>query len=377
MTFFSDAIRQAMDTGMMTGAVFVDLSKAFDTVDHARLLSKLPIYGILNRDLKWFESYLFNRNHFVSFHGVPSEVCSITCGVPQGSILGPLLFVLLINDLEFQLKYSQIILYADDAVIYFADKDISIIQERLNADLQCISNWFSDNNLIVNLKKSKTECVLFGTHKKTVRSENFVIKMNGTQITESHSYEYLGVIMDKNLNYLEHLNKIQKKAASRVRLLSRIRHNIGPYTAETIYKMMILPVMLYCSNIFIDLPNCHKLKFEDIQNRAMQIVYGSINSTEWPSINEIRNRNCVHEVFKCLHGLAPMPLQKRFTRVSHSQNTRGNNVNLSLPKVKTEAGRKRFAYQGTNIINKLPNDLKTEQSLLRFKNTCKSINLDF
>ena len=161
VTLLSDAIRQAMDTGMLTGTVFVDLSKAFDTVDHARLLSKLPIYGILNRELKWFESYLFNRNHFVSFHGAPSEVCSISCGVPQGSILGPVLFVLLINDLEFQLKYRQIILYADDAVIYFADKDISIIQERLNTDLECISNWFSDNNLIVNLKKSKTECMLF------------------------------------------------------------------------------------------------------------------------------------------------------------------------------------------------------------------------
>ena len=191
-----------------------------------------------------------------------------------------------------------------------------------------------------------------------------MIKMNDIQITESHSYEYLGVIMDKNPNCLEHLNKIQKKAASRLRLLSRIRHNIGPYDAETIHKMMILPVMLYCSNIFIDLPNCHKLKFEDILNRPMQIVYGSINSSEWPSINEIRNRNCVHEVFKCLHGLAPMPLQKSFTRVSHSQNTRGNKVNLSLPKVKTEAGRIRFAYQGTIIFNKLPNDLKTEHSLL-------------
>ena len=101
--------------------------------------------------------------------------------------------------------------------------------------------------------------------------------------------------------------------------------------------------MIYCSNILIDLPNCHKLKFEDIQNRAMQIVYGSINSSEWPSINEIKNRNCCfHEVFKYLHGLAPMPLQKSFTRVSHSPNIRGNNVNLSLPKVKTKAGRKRF-----------------------------------
>ena len=77
MTLLSDAIRKAMDTGMLTGAVFVDLSKAFDTVDHARFLSKLLIYGILNRELKWFESYLFNRNHFVSFYGVPSEVCSI------------------------------------------------------------------------------------------------------------------------------------------------------------------------------------------------------------------------------------------------------------------------------------------------------------
>ncbi len=218
--------------------------------------------------------------------------------------------------------------------------------------------------------------MLFGTHQKTVRSENLGIKMNGTQIKELNSYEYLGVTMDKNLNYL---NKILKKATSRVHLLSRIRHNIGPYTTEIIYKMMILHVMSYCSNIFIDLPNCHKLKFEDIQNRAMQVVYGSISSSKWPSINEIKNRKCVHEVFKCLHGLVSMPFQKSFMRVSHSENTRGNNVNRSLPKVKTEAGRKHFAYQGTIIFNKLPNDLKIEQSL-HLKHTCKSkksrVNLD-
>ena len=136
----------------------------------------------------------------------------ISCGVPQGSILGPLLFVLLINDLECQLKYSQIILYADDTVLYFADKDIGIIQERLNANLERISNWFSDNNLIVNLTNSKTECMLGPIRKPPGQRINLVIKMNGTQITESNSYEYLGVTMDKNLNYLEHLNKILKKA---------------------------------------------------------------------------------------------------------------------------------------------------------------------
>ena len=140
--------------------------------------------------------------------------------------------------------------------------------------------------------------------------------------------------MDKNLNYSEHLNKTLKKASSRVRLLSRIRHNIGPITAETIYKMMIVPVMLYCSNVFVNLPNCHKQKFEDIQNRAMQIVYGPLSSSKWLSINEFRNSRCAHEVFKCLHWLAPLLLQKCFPRVSHSKNTRANNVNLSLPKVK-------------------------------------------
>ena len=138
------------------------------------------------RNLK-FESYLFDRKHSVYFDGVRSEACSISRGVPQGSILGPLLFVLLINDIELQLKQSQIIIYAHDAVIFYADKDIGIIQERLNVDLERIAIWFSENNLIVNLKKSKTECVLFGTHQKTSQSSQLEIRINGTQITESNT----------------------------------------------------------------------------------------------------------------------------------------------------------------------------------------------
>ena len=148
----------------MTGAVFVDLRKAFDTVDHARLLSKLSIFGIRNKELNWFERYLFDRKHFV-FDGVKSDTRSIYCGVPQGSVLGPLLFLLLINDVELHLKYSQIILYVDD-------------------DLELVGNWFSANNLVVNLKKSKTKCVMFGTHRKTSRSSKFDLKINGTQITK-------------------------------------------------------------------------------------------------------------------------------------------------------------------------------------------------
>ena len=104
----------------MTGVVFVDLRKTFDMVDHARLLSKLSIYGIRNKELNWFESYLFDRTDIVLFDDVMSDTRSVYCSVPQGSVLGPLLFLLLKNDVELHLKYSQIILYADDAVIYYS-----------------------------------------------------------------------------------------------------------------------------------------------------------------------------------------------------------------------------------------------------------------
>ena len=377
ITLFSDDLRRNMYKGQTTGAVFVDLRKAFDTVDHARFLSKLSIYGIRNKELNWFENYLFDRKHFVLFDGVKSDARSVYCGVPQGSVLGSLLFLLLINDVELHLKYSQIILYADDAVIYYSNKSCENIQGHLNSDLELVGNWFSANNLVVNLKKSKTECVLFGTHRKTSRSSKLDLKINGTQITKSKGYEYLGVYMDKNLSYCEYLNKTLKKASSRVRMLSRIRQNIGPFTAEKIYKIMVLPVMLYCNNVLLNLSDSHKQKFEDIQNRAKKIVTGSNSPLNWPSANDIRNRRCIHEVFKCLHNIAPAAIHNCFTRLSHSKNTRGNNTNLTLPKVKTECGRKLFSYQGALIFNKLPDDVKMEHSLLLFKKKTTSISLDF
>ena len=160
-------------------------------------------------------------------------------------------------------------------------------------------------------------------------------------------------------------------------MLSRIRQNIGPFTDEKMYKIMVLPVMLYCNNVLLNLSDSHKRKFEDIQNRAKKIVTGSNSPPNWPSVNDIRNRRCNHEVFKCLHNIAPAALHNCFTRLSHFKNTRGNNTNLSLPKVKTECGRKLFLYQGALIFNELPDELKMEHSLLLFKKKTNSISLDF
>ena len=133
----------------MTGAVFIDLRKAVDTVDHTRLLSELPTYGIKNKELNWFESYLFGRKQIVSYDRALSEIQAISCGVSNGSILGPLLFTLLINDIDQNLRQSKMTLYTDDSVLYVAGKTCDVIEEKLNSDLEQIVNWFVQNNLIV------------------------------------------------------------------------------------------------------------------------------------------------------------------------------------------------------------------------------------
>ena len=377
VTYFSDFIRSSMDKGKLTGAVFVDLRKAFDTIDHATLIAKLQIYGVRGKELTWFQSYLFNRQQFVSFQSTRSERQSIRCGVPQGSILGPLLFTIVINDITEQVKKCRILLYADDTVIFTSDKDSKKIEEMLNTEFNNVTRWFTNNNLVLNLKKAKTEFVLFGTHQKLANSEKVSISLNGKMINESELYEYLGVTMDKNLTMKVHLEKNYKKVMSRTKLLARIRNNISPWVAETIYKVMILPQMLYCSNIMLGLSNTHISQFERIRSRALAIINGRSQRVKLPTVNHAINKRCLVEVFKCQNGLAPPLFKNYFKKILHQKETRGNNTNLLLPKVRTEAGRKSFLFQGSKLYNKLPTALKQEQSVMNFKRQCDQLDCEF
>ena len=138
----TEHIQGNMDIGNLTGAVYIDLKKAFDTVNHGCLLANLSHYGIANNELNWFEDYLFGRSQFVQYNSVNSEVESVTCGVPQGSILGPLLFVVFINDIDIVLKKTNLILYADDSVVYYSGKTCEEIIKILNDDIQELEKWF-------------------------------------------------------------------------------------------------------------------------------------------------------------------------------------------------------------------------------------------
>ena len=155
-----------VDKGQMVGAVFIDLSKAFDTLSHSVLLQKLPSYGVIGPELMLPEDYLFSRQQYVQIEGKRSNITNITTGVPQGSILGPLLFVIYFNDFADQLHKRHVLMYADDTVVFYGNDDLSNIENILTKELENVADYFDDNDLIINLNKGKTEAMLFGTNKR-------------------------------------------------------------------------------------------------------------------------------------------------------------------------------------------------------------------
>ena len=186
-TLFVDEIRDNGDKGKLTGALFLDLSKAFDTINHALVLRKLETYGIATAELDWFTDYLFCRTQSVVFGGQKSSLFDLTCGVPQGSILGPLIFLIVFNDFPEHLNRSKCIQYADDTVIYFSHADANEIEDVLNSELERLRTYFDENELVLNLKRGKTESMLFGTAKRLAKKKTIQLKINEQPINHTES----------------------------------------------------------------------------------------------------------------------------------------------------------------------------------------------
>ncbi len=347
------------------------LRKAFDTVSHPCLLNKLPYYGIKNNEYLWIQDYLFNRSQYVNYNQVKSDKEHISYGVPQGSILGPLLFIIQINDMYLAVKKCNILMYADDTVLYYSANSTDEIEESINSDLELVSQWLVSNNLIANLKRGKTEFVLYGSPQKLSRQSECNITMNATIINQAKEYEYLGVTLDRHLTLSSQVSKVYKRVSSRLGQLSRIRSNINPYVAERIYRAMINPIMFCCYPVYLGLSNSANSKLQRLQDRAASII-GPKNCLQ-DNVVTCRNWRVVIDVFKSLHSLCPNFPHVNFDRFNHGINTRNNNSRLVIPKVKTEAGRKSFSVQGALLFNSLSEEIRNEISCINFKRKVKTV----
>ena len=231
-----------MDNGFITGAVFLDLSKAFDTVDHQILPKKLHCLGLNSNSMEWFKSSLSDREQVTSIGNCLSSSRPVTVGVAQGSILGPLLFIIYANDLPRCLKYCKIIIYADYTLIYYSAKSTQDVKTFLNKDLESASLWLQSNLLTLNCFKSRF--LLFGSKRCLKSLGTVAICINDSSLEEAISFKYLGVILRDDLSWGDHVKNIMRKTNQQLGLVRRIKHLLPLHARLTLYHSVTLPLFL-------------------------------------------------------------------------------------------------------------------------------------
>jgi hypothetical protein len=333
-------------------------------------LEKLYSYGVRGDELEWFKDYLFNRNQSVDIDGCVSDKQPVSCGVPQGSILGPLLFLVFFNDFSECLKHCEVIKFADDTVIYVADKCSQVIEQKLNEDINRISEYFDKNDLIINLKPGKTESILFGTAKNlSNKPKSLNINFKYSIINPTPLYTYLGVVLDTHLNLSGNFDRAYRKASSRIRLLYRLKSNMTAKASATVFQAVVVPLLTYCGIVNLELNKSQMKKITSLERRACFLV----NSPEivLPSIQGmIKKRACIL-VRRCIEGNLCTNYSEYFITYKNSKNTRDSGITVILPKVRLQVARKGFYFMGAKVYNELPRSIREIKSFSEFVSNIK------
>ena len=362
-----DDIRSSIDKGELVGAVYIDLTKAFDTVGHAILLQKLREYGVSDTELKWFKSYLFNRNQQVRISNSLSNKQPLFTGVPQGSILGPLLFLIYFNDFPECLEKSKVIMYADDTVIYCNGKLKTQIESDLNHDLNKVSEYFDNNELIANLKKGKTETMLFGTARRLSMIDKILnVFYRGQLINYVQEYKYLGNKVDPNLNFNKTFDTSYKTASGRLRLLQKLRSYLTKEAAYSIFTMMTVPILTYRGPIKLTYTETQKKQFKSLESRAHRLTGKRI-----PPILNLIHAEALNLIKSSIDNETCSNLNGYFKLRKHTK-TRNNGYLIETSKMKLELGKQSFKYSGAKLFNDLPFKVRKTISSKDFSDAMKT-----
>ena len=378
-----DYLYKCMDNGKLVGVVFLDLKKAFDTVDHDILLKKLYKYGLSVNAVDWFSSYLKGRVQTVKANGKISRELETKCGVPQGSVLGPLLFILYINDLEEYLVDFRIGLYADDTALYYSGDTIEDIMLTLQDEMGTVGHWLRANKLSLNVKKTKF--VIFGTRFKTSKLPRLSLSIFGEEIEQVTVMKYLGVMLDNNLNFTDHVEYLGKKATQKLGAIAKVRKCIGRSTTLTLYKSMVLPHFDYCDIVYMNTSVYNLNRLQYIQNSACRIILLADKDTRIADmhrdlklemlytrrkvhLSNFNHRNVYPEIETTISNMY-IPLSSLNVR----ETRQGSTMCMKVPLVKTCMGQKAISYIGPSSWNQLPVEARLIAKFDTFKNHLKRI----
>jgi len=354
-----------LDEGKVFDTVYLDFAKAFDKVPYERLKLKLHSYGIDGSLSEWLSDFLASRTQSVVINSICSDKINVTSGIPQGSVLSPLLFVIYINDLP-DVVQSHIKIFADDTKI-FRSIESSTDHIYMQEDLSLLSNWAKKWQLPFNV--SKCNLIHYGG-----KNPLFDYNLNGEIIPCGTFEKDLGVTFDNSLKFTLHIRNMVAKANSRVGILKRNFSNLSADIFLPLYKSLVRPILEYCCIIWFPLLKTDAIEIEKVQRRATKLVpeishlgySGRLRFLRLDSLAFRRKRNDMLQVFKIIHKMDNLAMSD-FFELSNVSHTRGHRFKLKKPRVNSRIRANSFAIRVINDWNDLKSETVTSTSLNSFK----------
>ena len=347
--------------------IFLDLSKAFNCVNHDILRTKLGKLGITGQCGQWLIEYLRDRKQFVQNCGIKSDCKIINYGIPQGTVLGPLMYLLYVNDIMDSNLISDLNMFADDTAIVAHGSVLTDVVAQITGDIEKLGDWLNYNKLTVNL--DKTKCMYFG---KGLYEENHMLEVNvnGVKLEFVKSFSYLGITIDTKLQFNEHIKNATRNAGHKVYMLSRIRHCINKKTALAIFKSMILPYLEYGNIFYGTCSEFNKYKLQVIQNNGLKIALNRNVLYNTVDLHiEAKLLPCKYRRLIMLQKNTFRELQGNLAKINRRDVcTRAHDATLiHVTRPKSELYKKSNCYNGAIIWNNLPVYIRSLREINEFK----------
>ena len=377
LTYMLEKWKNTLGKGKHVGTVFMDLSKAFDTINHDLLIAKLEAHEFLNNALLFMLSYLKNRSERVSINISFSTWEKIIAGVRQGSILGPLLFNIFLNDIFYFENRSFLSNYADDNVLYAFGSNLDEVKQNLSEDLLKLSEWFYENSMILNLEKCHYMCL-------GKDSAGDLLRFCGEDLVASELETVLGIQIDNKLNFESRIKSLCNKASQKLGALQRISNMLDTQKKNLLFNSILKSQFSYCPLVWMFCSRRSNSLVNNAHERALRIVHDDHNSS-YSELLKTKNERTIHqqninvlmkEIYKFENDLSPPLIDDMFQvrKINYGLRNFQNIANTKRNSVKM--GQKAISYRARQLWNLVPKDIKDALSLSTFKKKINSWYFD-